>query len=101
MREIFSENNQESLLKEAKGRLFVNCATLSPQIHIEIQERVEARGGETLEACMASSIPQARAGTLYLMCGGRTEVFERAKPLLRSPEFQYSVYWCQPVRRQR
>jgi 3-hydroxyisobutyrate dehydrogenase len=31
---------------------------------------------------MASSIPQARQGTLYLMCGGRREVFERAKPLL-------------------
>jgi len=35
-----------------------------------------------LEACMASSITQARQGTLYLMCGGRPEVFERAKPLL-------------------
>ncbi|MDH5576254.1 MAG: NAD-binding protein, partial [Nitrospirota bacterium] len=43
---------------------------------------VEQHGGHTLEACMASSIPQARAGTLYLMCGGKPEVFERAKPLL-------------------
>lgn len=84
MREIFSENNPDSLLNEAKGRLFVNCATLSPHIHIEIQQRVEARDGETLEACMASSIPQARAGTLYLMCGGRSAVFERAKPLLKA-----------------
>jgi 3-hydroxyisobutyrate dehydrogenase len=31
---------------------------------------------------MASSITQARQGTLYLMCGGQPEVFERAKPLL-------------------
>jgi 3-hydroxyisobutyrate dehydrogenase-like beta-hydroxyacid dehydrogenase len=31
---------------------------------------------------MASSITQARQGTLYLMCGGRKETFERAKPLL-------------------
>jgi 3-hydroxyisobutyrate dehydrogenase len=31
---------------------------------------------------MASSIPQARQGTLYLMCGGRPDVFESAKPLL-------------------
>ena len=83
MREVFSEGNQDSILKNAKGRLFVNCATLSPQIHIELEQRVEARGGQTLEACMASSIPQARAGTLYLMCGGKPEVFERAKPLLK------------------
>jgi len=31
---------------------------------------------------MASSITQAREGTLYLMLGGKPEVFERAKPVL-------------------
>jgi 3-hydroxyisobutyrate dehydrogenase len=31
---------------------------------------------------MASSITQARQGSLYLMCGGKQEVFERAKPIL-------------------
>ena len=31
---------------------------------------------------MASSITQAREGTLYLMCGGRPEAFEQAKPIL-------------------
>jgi 3-hydroxyisobutyrate dehydrogenase len=31
---------------------------------------------------MASSITQARQGSLYLMCGGKPEVFERAKLLL-------------------
>ena len=31
---------------------------------------------------MASSITQAREGSLYLMCGGKPEVFERAKPIL-------------------
>lgn len=82
MRDIFSESNQTSLLKNAGGRLFVNCATLSPRIHMDIEQRVEARGGHSLEACMASSIPQAREGTLYLMCGGKPEVFEQAKPIL-------------------
>lgn len=82
MQEIFSEHQENSLLKEAKGRVFVNCATLSPEVHRKTAIQVEARGGETLEACMASSIPQAREGTLYLMCGGKREVFDRAKPLL-------------------
>ncbi|WNM58024.1 NAD(P)-dependent oxidoreductase [Candidatus Nitrospira allomarina] len=82
MQEIFSEGHPKSLLKNAEGRLFVNCATLSPHIHMEIEQRVEARGGHSLEACMASSIPQAREGTLYLMCGGTPEVFEQAKPVL-------------------
>jgi len=82
MRQIFSATDTESLLRQAKDRLFVNCATLSPAVHIEIETLVMQHGGRSLEACMASSITQARQGTLYLMCGGRTDVFESAKPLL-------------------
>lgn len=84
MRKIFSESGADSLLAFANGRLFINCATLSPEIHIEIESLVNARGGESLEACMASSIPQAREGTLYLMCGGKIETFVRATPLLKA-----------------
>src|SRR3954453_23200412 len=32
---------------------------------------------------MASSITQARTGTLYLMCGGREEVFKKVEPILK------------------
>lgn len=84
MRQIFSPTGTESLLQHAKGRLFINCATLSPDIHIEVEALVTQRGGRTLEACMASSITQARQGTLYLMCGGRQDVFESVKPLLNT-----------------
>ncbi|MCX6955035.1 MAG: NAD-binding protein, partial [Verrucomicrobia bacterium] len=35
-----------------------------------------------LEGCMASSIPQARNGTLYLMCGGAKATFTRVQPIL-------------------
>lgn len=82
MRRIFSATDTESLLRHAKDRLFINCATLSPAVHIDVETLVRQRGGQSLEACMASSITQARQGTLYLMCGGRPDVFESAKPLL-------------------
>lgn len=82
MRQIFAPTGTESLLRHAKDRLFINCATLSPDVHIEIDALVTQHGGRTLEACMASSITQARQGTLYLMCGGREDVFESVKPLL-------------------
>jgi 3-hydroxyisobutyrate dehydrogenase-like beta-hydroxyacid dehydrogenase len=82
MRQIFSSPDRESLLHLAKDRLFINCATLSPAVHLDIENLVTQRGGQSLEACMASSITQARQGTLYLMCGGRADVFESAKPLL-------------------
>src|SRR5437899_8179355 len=32
---------------------------------------------------MASSIPQAREGKLYLMCGGKEEAFRKAEPILK------------------
>ncbi len=84
MRHIFSPEDPRSLLPHAKGRTFLNCATLSPSVHTEVEALVEQAGGTTLEACMASSIPQARQGTLYLMCGGRREIFDRLKPLLEA-----------------
>jgi 3-hydroxyisobutyrate dehydrogenase len=66
----------------AEGRLFINCATVSPDTHVLVESRAEEAGAQSLEACMASSITQAREGTLYLMCGGKTEAYERAKPIL-------------------
>lgn len=82
MRNIYAEQDPTSLMAHAKDRLFINCATLTPALHIDIEQAVERHGGSTLEACMASSITQARQGTLYLMCGGRQEVFNRARPML-------------------
>ncbi|HYL27849.1 MAG TPA: NAD(P)-dependent oxidoreductase [Candidatus Nitrosotalea sp.] len=81
MRRIFAQQG-DSLLEGAANKIFINCATLSPALHIEVQGLAEARGAHSLEACMASSIPQARNGTLYLMVGGRREIFERVKPML-------------------
>jgi 3-hydroxyisobutyrate dehydrogenase len=70
------------LLVRARGKLFINCATVSPAIHVWVEQKCAAKGADSLEACMASSIPQARQGTLYLMCGGKAEVFEKARPVL-------------------
>lgn len=79
--DVFSETG-DSLLLGAKDKRFINCATISPKTHVEVERRVRAVGATSLEACMASSIPQARAGTLYLMCGGDQAEFDRVKPIL-------------------
>jgi 3-hydroxyisobutyrate dehydrogenase len=79
--EVFAESG-DSLLVGAKGKVFVNCATITPATHVEVERRARAAGAVSLEGCMASSIPQARAGTLYLMCGGERAAFERVKPVL-------------------
>jgi len=78
MKTIFTKG----LLSRSKGKLFINCATVSPATHVWVEQKAEKAGAQSLEACMASSITQAREGTLYLMLGGKEEAFNRAKPVL-------------------
>ncbi len=84
MYEIFDTENSSLLSENASGKLFINCATLSPQTHIDVEKRAKKVDASTLEACMASSITQAREGSLYLMCGGQPDAFDRAKPILEN-----------------
>ena len=78
MKQIFAGG----LLSRSRGKLFINCATVSPEVHVWVEAKAEKAGAQTLEGCMASSITQARQGSLYLMLGGKPEAFERAKPIL-------------------
>ncbi len=82
MRTVFAGTG-DNLLVNARGKLFINCATISPQVHVDVEKLVHRAGAETLEACMASSITQAREGKLYLMCGGNEETFHKAEPILK------------------
>ena len=82
MTKIFSGKG-DHLLKNAKGRIFINCATISPKTHIAVEKLAKKAGAKTLEGCMASSITQAREGSLYLMCGGDKAVFDKVLPILQ------------------
>jgi len=82
MKKIFADK-KDHLLHRSKGKLFINCATLSPQTHVEVQKLANAAGAMTLEGCMASSIPQARDGSLYFMAGGTEAAFRKARPILK------------------
>lgn len=76
---FFGEDN---LLVGADGRTFINCATLTPKVHVQLEEAAAKVGAVCLEACMASSIPQARNGELFLMIGGEEAEFNAHKALL-------------------
>jgi len=82
MRTVFAGTG-DNLLVNARGKLFINCATISPGVHVDVEKLAHRAGAETLEACMASSITQAREGKLYLMCGGNEETFHTAEPILK------------------
>ncbi len=74
MRAIFSA---DKLLAGAQGKLFINCATLSPALQREVAHAIHAAGGYCIEASMASSISHAREGKLYLMLAGDEEAYNR------------------------
>lgn len=85
MRGIFGlDGESDHLLIGASGRTFINCATVSPQVHLDVEKAALAAGASSIEACMASSITQAREGTLYLMAAGDQAAFRKIEPVLKS-----------------
>jgi len=96
MREIFLEG-EDHLFVGATAKTFINCATLSPKIHREVYEEGKKQGAEVLEGAMASSISQAREGTLFLMIGGDEEVFAKHRDLLG--ELSINLRLCGPIGR--
>ena len=82
VRQIFTGAG-DNLLVNAGGKLFINCETISPGVEIDVEKLARQAGAESLEACMASSITQARDGKLYLMCGGDEATFRKAEPILK------------------
>jgi 3-hydroxyisobutyrate dehydrogenase len=90
MRAIFARDG-DSLLRGARGKIFVNCATITPDVHVDVDGLLRDAGAAAVEACMASSIPQARDGKLYLICGGDEDAFARVKPLLEA--MSVSLRW--------
>jgi 3-hydroxyisobutyrate dehydrogenase len=73
----------DNLFTDAKGKLFVNCATISPAVHVEIEKTGEQLGADVVEAPMASSLTHAREGKLYMMLGGSKAGYLRAEPILQ------------------
>lgn len=82
MRSIFKTRKDNLLSGKTRGKIFINCATVSPKTHVEVEKLCKARKAASIEACMASSIPQARSGSLYLMVGGEKRSYSRVQKLL-------------------
>jgi len=90
MREVFL--GSDGLLVGASGKTFINCATLSPEIHREVYQAGKEVGAKVIEAAMASSISQAREGSLYLMIGGDESVFVENEKLLN--DLSVNLRYC-------
>ena len=81
MRQIYF--GDDNLFAHAAGRLFVNCATISPAVHVEVAKKGSEAGAMVIEAPMASSVTHAREGKLFFMLAGDPAVIDKAEPLLK------------------
>jgi 3-hydroxyisobutyrate dehydrogenase len=81
MREIYF--GEDNLFAHAAGRLFVNCATISPSVHVEVAKKGREAGAMVIEAPMASSVTHAREGQLFFMLAGDPAVIDKAESLLK------------------
>jgi 3-hydroxyisobutyrate dehydrogenase-like beta-hydroxyacid dehydrogenase len=70
------------LQADVSGKLFVEMSTLRPMTGRELAPLVEQKGARLVEAPVLGTIPQARAGTLFAMAGGRAEDLLRVRPVL-------------------
>lgn len=64
-------------------KVYVDMSTVSPQTSLELAERVTARRASMLAAPVSGSLRAAEEGSLSIIVGGDSGVFERVEPILR------------------
>jgi 3-hydroxyisobutyrate dehydrogenase-like beta-hydroxyacid dehydrogenase len=64
------------------GKVWVDMSTVSPAVNRAIVGRVREKGADMVDAPVSGSVVTVQQGKLSVMVGGRTETFERVKPIL-------------------
>ncbi|MEZ4708868.1 MAG: NAD(P)-dependent oxidoreductase [Caldilineaceae bacterium] len=72
---------EKGVLETVKsGALVIDCSTISPQVTVEIAQKLAAKGVHMLDAPISGGSEGAANGTLSIMVGGDAEQFARAMP---------------------
>ncbi len=61
------------------GATFIDMSTIAPEVTRDIAARLEKRGVDFLDAPVSGGDVGAQKGTLTIMVGGKSDVFERVK----------------------
>ncbi|MCS2609761.1 NAD(P)-dependent oxidoreductase [Halomonas dongshanensis] len=64
--------------------LLLDCSTIAPFEAEEMAERLEAVGGQLMDAPVSGGRKGAESGTLTIMCGGEASLIERARHILEA-----------------
>jgi 3-hydroxyisobutyrate dehydrogenase len=73
---------QGLLAGEAKGKLFIEMSTVTPEAQIALSEKVRARGADYIECPVSGSVIPARAGKLLGLMGAEPADAARVRPVL-------------------
>jgi 3-hydroxyisobutyrate dehydrogenase-like beta-hydroxyacid dehydrogenase len=64
------------------GKVLIDMSTVSPAYSREVAARVRAKGADMVDSPVSGSVITLQEGKLSVMVGGRSETFERIKPVL-------------------
>lgn len=79
--EVILGNN--GVLEGAKpGTIIIDMSSIAPSVSKKVAQRAKEKGVEMLDAPVSGGEAKAIEGTLAIMVGGSTEVFEKVKDLL-------------------
>ncbi len=76
---------------------FLETSTIEVKTSNEVLEAVQKSGmGDFVDCPVSGGIPAAIQGNLTFMVGGSKELYERAKPILKSMGKEENIIFCGP-----
>jgi 3-hydroxyisobutyrate dehydrogenase-like beta-hydroxyacid dehydrogenase len=81
--DVFSITDQLIPAMKAGGRIAIH-STVLPETVQTLEAQCDAKGIALIDAPVSGGSPAAEAGVLTVMCGGRREAFEAARPVFRT-----------------
>ena len=64
------------------GKFFLDMSTISPAVSRALAAKVRERGADMVDSPVSGSVVTLQDGKLSVMVGGRSDTFEKVKPLL-------------------
>ncbi len=80
--ESLAEGPDGFLAGISAGKILIDMSTIAPTASRALAAKVRAKGADMVDAPVSGSVLTLQQGNLSVMVGGRSEAFERIKPLL-------------------
>ncbi len=68
----------------AKARVFVVCGTVFADVLLKLEAKLDRFNAHLVESCLPSPLGEIAEGKVVVLCGGRDEAVQAAKPILQA-----------------